>query len=71
MDTVRFNAFKEQALSLNLQIIYTWLEKFWQLSLYSNARFSFPVWRAAELAQWSRDKLKGYGYEEILKIFGN
>jgi len=65
------DAFNEQAAALNLQIVYTWLDKHWQQLLYGQANFAFPVWRAAELTQWNREKLKGYGYEEILKIFGN
>ncbi|HEY9844216.1 MAG TPA: M48 family metallopeptidase [Candidatus Obscuribacterales bacterium] len=62
-------AFVEQARGLNLQLVYNWLDKYWQQLLFSRTTYSFPVWRAAELTQWSREKLKGYGYDEIVKIF--
>ncbi len=62
-------AFTEQAQTLNLQVVYTWLEKYWQQMLFSRSGMNFPVWRAAELNQWSRENLKGYGYQEIVKIF--
>lgn len=62
-------AFTEQALALKLELVHAWLEKYWQQMLYSRSTLSFPVWRAAELSHWSREKQKGYGYQEIVKIF--
>lgn len=63
-------AFITQAQGLNVQLVYSWIEKYWQQLLFNQATLSFPVWRAAELSSWSREKQKGYGYEEIFKIFG-
>jgi len=62
-------AFVAQAHQLNGSVVNNWLDKYWQQFLHSQRIFSFPVWRAAELLQWSRENQKGYGYQDIVKIF--
>lgn len=64
-------AFVQQAQQLNQTLIHQWLDKYWQQFLYSHRVFSFPVWRAAELLQWTREDQKGYGYKDIVKIFSD
>lgn len=64
-------AFRAQAEALNPQIVYTWLDKYWQQILFNRTNMNFPVWRATELHLWSRENQKGYGFAEIVKIFGS
>lgn len=63
-------AFVQQAHQLNLQMVYDWLDTYWQQFLYNRQVDSFATWRAAEMLNWSRqERKKGYGYQDIVKIF--
>jgi len=63
-------AFVKQANQLNTQRVDEWLENYWQQFSYQKRVSSFATWRAAELIAWSRsDRKKGYGYQDIVKIF--
>ncbi len=63
-------AFVKQANQLNTQRVDEWLEDYWQQFTYQKHVSSFATWRAAELIAWSRsDRKKGYGYQDIVKIF--
>ena len=63
-------AFVTQANQLNLQLVDEWLEHYWQQFSYQKHVSAFATWRAAELIAWSRvDRKKGYGYQDIFKIF--
>lgn len=63
-------AFVKQANQLNTQRVDEWLQDYWQQFSYQKRVSAFATWRAAELIAWSRsDRKKGYGYQDIVKIF--
>lgn len=49
--------------------VLEWIEKHWQQFLFSRKTPAFPVWRAHELNNWSKPNRKGYGFQDIVKIF--
>jgi Zn-dependent protease with chaperone function len=46
-----------------------WIEQYWQQFLFSRQMPSFPVWRAHEINNWSKPSRKGYGFQDIVKVF--
>lgn len=49
--------------------ITRWIAQYWQQLLFSHQMPSFPVWRAHEINNWSKPSRKGYGFQDIVKIF--
>lgn len=62
-------AFVQAAESFDGEGAVQWIEKYWQQFLFSRQLPAFPVWRAHELNNWSKPSRKGYGFQDIVKIF--
>ncbi len=62
-------AFLQQAETVDNDLIAQWLDKYWQQFLFSRKLPPFSVWRAGQLANWSKPSRKGYGFQDIVKIF--
>lgn len=65
----QFQAFVQQARTLDRAAQLQWLEKNWPLQIGGQLP-AFAVWRMSELLVWtSEDLMQSYGYTKILKVF--
>ena len=63
------DAFLAQAENLGSEKISQWLDKYWQQFIFTRGVPHFATWRASQLNAWSRPSRKGYGFQDIVKIF--
>lgn len=63
------DSFMSHAESFDGENMARWIEQYWQQFLFSRQMPSFPVWRAYEINNWSKPSRKGYGFQDIVKVF--